>query len=117
MTSASAYKVARFLARGAIHCLLCSASWDVADSELQSDVFVIIVEQTNSPSLILASIRSACRMSDTDNKTEKENVVKVEQAATGRSTCRATGEKIEKGEWRAGMEAWVAGRVNMTWQV
>ncbi|KAK9799849.1 hypothetical protein WJX73_009741 [Symbiochloris irregularis] len=55
-------------------------------------------------------------MSDTDDTAEKKSVVKVEQASTGRSTCRATGEKIEKGEWRAGMEAWVAGRVNMTWQ-
>ena len=45
-----------------------------------------------------------------------EPIVKVEEAKSSRSTCKATGEKIEKGEWRVGMEAWVAGRMSMTWQ-
>lgn len=39
------------------------------------------------------------------------------QALSDRSTCRATGEKIKKGEWRVGIEAWRAGRNSMTWQV
>ena len=48
---------------------------------------------------------------------EDTRLVKVEQALSNRSTCKATGEKIDKGEWRVGMEAWVAGRMSMTWQV
>ena len=44
-------------------------------------------------------------------------VLKVQQALSGRSTCKATGEKIEKGDWRVGMDVWTAGRVAVAWQV
>ena len=40
----------------------------------------------------------------------------IEKAVSGRSTCRSTGEKIEKGELRVGMEAYLGGRISMTWQ-
>ena len=33
-----------------------------------------------------------------DESEKKENVLKVEEAKSGRSTCKSTGEKIEKGE-------------------
>ncbi len=39
-----------------------------------------------------------------------------EKAVSGRSTCKATGEKIEKGELRVGLEAFLGGRISMTWQ-
>ena len=48
---------------------------------------------------------------------EKGAVVRLEQALSDRSTCRATGEKIEKGGWRVGLEVWLAGRMSWTWQV
>lgn len=44
-------------------------------------------------------------------------VVKLEQAKSGRSTCRATGDAIAKGEWRVGFETWISGRVAMAWMV
>ena len=40
-----------------------------------------------------------------------------EKAVSGRSTCRATGETIEKGDLRVGLEAYLGGRISMTWQV
>lgn len=49
-------------------------------------------------------------------KEGREQVLKVEQAVSGRATCKATGEKIEKGEWRVGMDTWTAGRMATTWQ-
>ncbi|KAL4433964.1 hypothetical protein ABPG75_000405 [Micractinium tetrahymenae] len=45
----------------------------------------------------------------------EEASVKFEQALSGRSTCRATGEKIDKGEWRVGLEVWISGRVATAW--
>ncbi|KAI7843657.1 hypothetical protein COHA_002559 [Chlorella ohadii] len=42
-------------------------------------------------------------------------VVTLEQAKSGRSTCRASGEPIAKGEWRVGFETWISGRVAMAW--
>jgi hypothetical protein len=39
----------------------------------------------------------------------------LEQAVSGRSRCRVTGEFIEEGEWRVGIEAFRAGRLTMTW--
>ena len=58
-------------------------------------------------------------MSDTEGAAVdgEKDILKVEKALSGRSTCRATGEKIEKGELRVGMEAWMGGRMSMTWQV
>ncbi len=44
-------------------------------------------------------------------------VVTLEQAKSGRSTCRASGEPIAKGEWRVGFETWISGRVAMAWMV
>lgn len=40
----------------------------------------------------------------------------LERAKTGRSTCRGCGEGISAGDLRVGVEAFVAGRVAMTWQ-
>ena len=42
-------------------------------------------------------------------------VVVLEQAKSGRSTCRATGEPIEKGAWRVGFETFIGGRMAMAW--
>lgn len=44
-------------------------------------------------------------------------VVTLEQAKSGRSTCRASGEPIAKGDWRVGFETWISGRVAMAWMV
>ena len=43
-------------------------------------------------------------------------LVTVSPAASNRSSCRRCKDKIEKGEYRIGVEAWVAGRQSMTWQ-
>ncbi|KAL3141679.1 hypothetical protein ABBQ32_004367 [Trebouxia sp. C0010 RCD-2024] len=43
-------------------------------------------------------------------------IVHLDVAKSGRSTCRATGEKIEKGEHRVGVEAYTGGHISMTWQ-
>lgn len=40
----------------------------------------------------------------------------LEYAKTGRSTCRKCKQKIDKGEPRVGMEAWIVGRNAITWQ-
>lgn len=42
-------------------------------------------------------------------------LVRLEQAASDRSHCRATGEAIPKGAWRVGLEVWVPGRMGVTW--
>jgi hypothetical protein len=48
---------------------------------------------------------------------EKKKVpLTLEQAPSNRSTCKATGEKIEKGQWRVGMLAFRAGFESMQWQ-
>ena len=44
-------------------------------------------------------------------------VVSFEQAKSGRSTCRASGEPIAKGAHRVGFETWIGGRVAMAWMV
>lgn len=46
-----------------------------------------------------------------------DRVVTLEQAKSGRSTCRASEEVIAKGEWRVGFETWISGRVAMAWMV
>merc|ERR1711871_266876 len=43
------------------------------------------------------------------------NVLQIENAKTSRSRCRKCMEKIEKGELRVGMKAWIMGRSAMTW--
>jgi hypothetical protein len=43
--------------------------------------------------------------------------VSWEQAKSGRSTCRATGERIPAGEWRVGFETFIGGRVATAWMV
>lgn len=50
-------------------------------------------------------------------KSDKKGTLTFEKAVSGRSTCRATGDSIAKGEDRVGLEAYVGGRVAMTWQV
>lgn len=45
------------------------------------------------------------------------SVVTLDQAKSGRSTCRASGELIAKGEHRVGFETWISGRVAMAWMV
>ena len=47
----------------------------------------------------------------------QKHIVNFDVAKTGRSTCRATGDKIEKGEHRVGVEAYTGGHISMTWQV
>jgi hypothetical protein len=43
-------------------------------------------------------------------------LVTVERAKTGRSKCRKCMEKLEEGEYRVGMQAWIMGRQAVTWQ-
>ncbi|OEU20304.1 hypothetical protein FRACYDRAFT_236379 [Fragilariopsis cylindrus CCMP1102] len=42
--------------------------------------------------------------------------ITIEFAKTGRSTCRKCRTKIDKGQPRVGMMAWIVGRNAMTWQ-
>ncbi|DBB11441.1 hypothetical protein WJX82_009846 [Trebouxia sp. C0006] len=44
------------------------------------------------------------------------SIVTLDVAKSNRSTCKATGEKIEKGEHRVGVEAYSGGHISMTWQ-
>jgi len=53
---------------------------------------------------------------ESDEEKEKGPLITVEEAKSGRSTCKSTGEKIEKGETRVGMEAYIGGRMTMGWQ-
>lgn len=43
-------------------------------------------------------------------------LVRVEADKSGRATCRRCSNKIDKGETRFGLEAWIAGRVAVGWQ-
>ena len=52
-----------------------------------------------------------------DDQPAKKNTLTFEKAVSGRAKCKATGEIIAKGEERVGLEAFVSGRVSMTWQV
>ncbi len=45
------------------------------------------------------------------------SIVTLDAAKSNRSTCKATGEKIGKGEHRVGVEAYSGGHISMTWQV
>eukprot|EP00948_MAST-09A_sp_MAST-9A-sp1_P002450 g2450.t1 len=49
-------------------------------------------------------------------KTSKNSILTIEHAKSGRSTCRKCMVKIQKGEWRVGMESWIMGRQAVTWQ-
>ena len=53
---------------------------------------------------------------DVEPDVPPKKAIIMENAVSGRSTCRSTGEKIEKGELRVGMEAYLGGRLSMTWQ-
>ncbi|EFN57084.1 hypothetical protein CHLNCDRAFT_143861 [Chlorella variabilis] len=46
---------------------------------------------------------------------EDTSIIKFEQAKSGRSTCRATGELIGQGEWRVGFDTFISGRVATAW--
>lgn len=48
---------------------------------------------------------------------DARSIVNLDVAKSARSTCKATGEKIEKGEHRVGIEAYSGGHISMTWQV
>ena len=48
---------------------------------------------------------------------EPRTIVNLDVAKSNRSTCKATGEKIEKGEPRVGVEAYAGGHITMAWQV
>ena len=52
-----------------------------------------------------------------DEEPAPPKIVHLDQAKTGRSTCKATGEKIEKDEFRVGMEVYTGGHISMGWQV
>ena len=48
---------------------------------------------------LLGQARTHCEMAE-----EEKPAIVFDKAKSGRSTCRATGEKIEKDEYRVGME-------------
>lgn len=48
---------------------------------------------------------------------EHGKIVHLDQAKSARSTCRATGDTIPKGDFRVGVEAYTGGHISMTWQV
>jgi len=47
---------------------------------------------------------------------EAKGLLVIEDAKTGRSTCRKCKVIIERGQARVGMEAWIMGRQSVTWQ-
>merc|ERR1740130_1291235 len=53
---------------------------------------------------------------DDAEQTDGDDGITIEFAKTGRSTCRKCRNKIEKGQPRVGMMAWIVGRNAMTWQ-
>lgn len=53
---------------------------------------------------------------ESDDEADKAPPLTVEEAKSGRSTCKSSGEKIEQGEMRVGMEAYMGGRMTMAWQ-
>lgn len=53
---------------------------------------------------------------ESDDEANKAPPLTVEEAKSGRSTCKSSGEKIEKGEMRVGIEAFMGGRMTMAWQ-
>lgn len=106
----------------------CSASpctcTDVPAVHMPDRIFAI--KPSSSPCLYSKRLVTSCGglsaggMSDAEKDKpaeEPERAVKLEKALSDRSTCRATGEKIGKGEWRIGMSAWMAGRMSTVWQV
>lgn len=52
-----------------------------------------------------------------DGEPAPAKIVRLDQAKTGRSTCRATGDRIEKDEFRVGVEVYTGGHISMAWQV
>eukprot|EP00935_MAST-01C_sp_MAST-1C-sp1_P001324 g1324.t1 len=44
-------------------------------------------------------------------------MVELQRSVSDRATCRASKQKIPKGVWRVGMQAWIAGRNAMTWSL
>ncbi|KAI3434695.1 hypothetical protein D9Q98_002758 [Chlorella vulgaris] len=46
---------------------------------------------------------------------ENDTVIVLEQAKSGRSTCRSTGTPIAAQEWRVGFECFLGGRMSMAW--
>ena len=54
-----------------------------------------------------------------DEQEKKENVLKVEEAKSGRSTCKSTGDKIEKGAVDAShhqpSKPWTGAKANTNW--
>merc|ERR1712028_279818 len=63
-----------------------------------------------------ATIDHRLRVAVEDGEPTDGDGVTIEFAKTGRSTCRKCMNKIEKGEPRVGMMAWIVGRNAMTWQ-
>jgi len=63
-----------------------------------------------------ATIDHRLRLAIEDGEPTDGDGVTIEFAKTGRSTCRKCMNKIEKGQPRVGMMAWIVGRNAMTWQ-
>jgi len=81
------------------------------DKELQTDDDSEEIVDTHDVQVSAKKIDGA-----QDDSEAQENFLKVEAAKTGRSTCRKCRNKLEKGETRVGMNAWIAGRNAVTWQ-
>jgi len=62
------------------------------------------------------TIDDRLRIAIEDGEQTDGDGVTIEFAKTGRSTCRKCMNKIEKGQPRVGMMAWIVGRNAMTWQ-
>lgn len=68
--------------------------------------------QRNESSAIGKANRELALLSNIE---EEEPVLKLEEALTGRSSCRKCREVIDKGNMRVGMKAWIMGRSSWTW--
>lgn len=62
-----------------------------------------------------ASYKANKELALLSNTVEDEPVMKLEEAKTGRSSCRKCRATIDQGNMRVGMKAWIMGRSSWTW--
>ena len=71
---------------------------------------------SGSRSASVPSNTSSSLSSSSSSSPSQFDFLTIENAKTGRSSCRCCREKIEKGTPRIGMLSWIVGRNAMTWQ-
>jgi len=75
-----------------------------------------ILDSTAGTSTIKRESGENSRDPDNANKNyNKEALLQVERAVSGRASCRGCKEKISKGDYRVGIQAWSSGRNVVVW--